>query len=270
MNDSVQNDPEVTKPSFEDRAAEKGWVPEEEWSGEPDQWRPAKEFVERGELMDRISSQTKQINRYSGEVEELKTGMKALAEHNKKVAELEYKKAMADLKRQKAEALDLGDHGTVVDIDEQMSELKETKQTAESTPTPSSQQQAAPDPALEAWMSENSWYNNDVILQGAADALARQYVATNPGSEGTPSVVLNYVSSAIKQEFPEKFGLGKRRPAATTEPSTAGGASGKKGSKKTVAHLDPEQKVIAKRFAATGVMTEQEYVDQLAELGEIK
>lgn len=252
------------------KASEKGWVPETEWEGDPDQWRPAREFLDRGELMDRISSQTRQLNQYNNDISELKDSLSALTEHNKKIAEQEYKKAMQDLKSRKADALDLGDHSTVVEIDEQMSDLKESKKNIEVEETKPQQNSQQPHPEVEAWMGNNSWYNTDIVLQGAADAIAKQYMSSNPGSESNPGVVLEHVAATIKQEFPERFGQTKRRPAATTEPSNNGSTTAKgKKMKYTTAHLTPEQKQIAKSFAKTGVMTEQEYVNQLAEMGEI-
>lgn len=253
----------------EARASEKGWVPQDEWEGDPDQWRPAKEFLDRGELMDRISSQSRQLEKYSTEVEELKDGLKVLAEHNKKVAKIEYEKAMKDLKSRKAEALSYGDHDTVVELDDQIDELKESKKEIEEVEQKPQQKNNGPHPDVVRWMESNSWYNNNMVMQGAADAIARQYLSQNPSAESDPSKVLDYVSREIRKEFPEKFGT-KRKPSGTADPSSNGASRGASGAKKyTVKSLSPEQKTIAKRFAATGVMTEQEYVDQLAELGEL-
>ena len=256
----------------EQRASEKGWVPENEWEGDPNQWRPAKEFLDRGELMDRISSQSRQIEKYNSEVSEMKTAMKELANHNKKIAEQEYKKAMADLKSQKVQALDSMDHTAVADIDEQISDLKQSKKEAEEEAVQESSQQDSntPHPDFLNWVEQNTWYQNDIVLQGAADAIAKQYMSKNPGVESNPAEVLRYVTEQVTNEFPDRFGnKTKRRPSATTESSTTGTTRTKGKTKYSMKDLTPEQKSIAKRFASTGIMTEQDYVDQLAELGEL-
>lgn len=255
---------------FELRASEKGWVPEDEWEGDPTDWRPAKEFLDRGELMDRISSQTRQLERYSSEVQDLKSGLKVLAEHNKKVAKLEYEKAMKDLKGKKAEALSYGDHDTVVELDEQIDELKESKKEIEEVEEKPQDKRSEPHPDVIKWMGDNSWYNTNMIMQGAADAIAKQYLSQNPKAQEDPVQVLEYVTKEIRKEFPDKFST-KRKPAGVPDPSSSGGSrSSASGTKKhSVKSLSTEQRKIAKKFADTGVMTEQEYVDQLVELGEL-
>jgi regulator of replication initiation timing len=270
---TLENENQSDLSPEEVKAMDKGWVPQDEWEGEPDQWRPAKEFLDRGELMDRISSQSRQLDNYNKEIKELQVSMKALAEHNKKVAKLEYDKAMKDLKSKKAEALSYGDHDTVVDIDEQIDDLKTSKREIETQEdsAPNTDNMGAAHPSIVAWMEENTWYNTNPVMRGAADALADAYVAQNPHIKDNPDAVLSYVNSAMRKEFPDRFGAPKRKPSGTADTSTSGSASSKGGKKKfTSKDLSQEQRTVAKRFAATGVMTEQEYVDQLVELGEVQ
>lgn len=254
---------------IEIEAGEKGWVPQAEWEGDPTQWRPAKEFVDRGELMDRISSQSRQLNTFTSEVDSLKAALGELGEHNKKIAEAEYAKAMKHLKSQKAEALQYGEYDKAVDIDEQLVDLKESKKEIEEAesqqPQASSQQEVHPD--VTDWMGRNSWYNEDMMMQGAADAVAKMYLGKNPAAENNPKEVLDHVSAELLKEFPDRFGGKRRRPAATTDSSN--GRAGKSKSRHTMSSLTPEQRKIASTFAKSGIMTEQEYVDQLVALGEV-
>ena len=50
------NTPESTPQvdSYEDEARNQGWKPKDEYEGDPTKWRPAKDFVERGELFGKI------------------------------------------------------------------------------------------------------------------------------------------------------------------------------------------------------------------------
>ena len=51
------DDKQTTTPDvdpYESEAREQGWKPKEEYEGDPEKWRPAKEFVERGELFGKI------------------------------------------------------------------------------------------------------------------------------------------------------------------------------------------------------------------------
>lgn len=266
---SEENKKEPTGLSdIELQASEKGWVPEKEWDGDPEEWRPAKEFLDRGELMDRISNQTKQINQYDSKIQALEANLKQLAEHNKKVAKLEYDKAMEELKKQKASALDLGDHTAVVEIDDKMSDLKETKKETETLETQEPVQATGPHPEVTAWMADNTWYNTDVALQGAADAIARQYLATNPAAEGTPAVVLNHVKEQIVKEFPDKFGT-RTRPSGTVETQSTGRTKTRGKQRWTKADLNDMQKAVMKEICSEDGLKESDYIQQLGELGEL-
>lgn len=252
------------------KASEKGWVPQKEWEGDPDSWRPAREFLDRGELMDRISSQTKQINQYDTKLSNLEKHLKQLTEHNKKVAKMEYEKALADLKKQKASALDYGNHTAVVELDEKMSDLKQSQQSIEALEM--EQELQAPmvqHPEVTNWVNNNNWFNTDIALRGAAEALAQQYLSNNPSAETNPGAVLSYVSEQIQKEFPEKFGVKQQRPSGVSDPNMSSN-SGQKGTKKrwTKSHLNDMQREFMNAIC-DDEFTEQDYINQLGELGEL-
>jgi len=77
--------------SYESQAREQGWKPKEEYEGDPEKWKPAKEFVERGELFGKIDTLGKDLK-------ETRKALKMLQEHHAKVKETEYKRAVDDLK----------------------------------------------------------------------------------------------------------------------------------------------------------------------------
>lgn len=265
---------EVEFNEVEEQAMDKGWRPREEWDGEPDLWVDAGEFIRRGELMDRISDQTKQLRGAQSEIESLKKDFKSIVEHNKKIAAKEYEKAMRDLKAQKAEAIEDGEAKKVIEIDDRIDELKEARRELDSdnsdeVPNTPNNQQLPPE--VIQWKSENPWYEQDLAMQGAAEAYAADYIYNNPQDQGNLEKILGYVTAKIKTEFPDRVGGKRTRPSATTD-TTKGGTKPTKGGKTkyTVRHLNEEQRSVAKRFADSGVMTMQEYVDQLAELGEIE
>jgi hypothetical protein len=76
----------------------------------------------------------------------------------------------------------------------------------------------------------------------------------------------------MKEEFPHKFGektSQRRRPTATSEVGEPVSRSTGKG-KYTARDMNGMQKKICRTFIEAGAFkTEQEYVDQLVELGEI-
>jgi hypothetical protein len=121
-------------------------------------------------------------------------------------------------------------------------------------------------------MAENQWYGRDVIMRGAADSISQEYMNMNPESRDNPKDVLQYVEKVMREEFPHKFGdkpAPRRRPAATSEVSEPMARSTSKG-KYTARDMNSMQKKICKTFIEAGAFkTEQDYVNQLVDLGEI-
>jgi len=261
---------EEVNPTVE-KATSQGWRPEEEWEGDPDQWIDAKTFVRNGEFMSRIQDQTKRLNNRDAEIDQLKAAMKSLGDHNKKIAEQEYNKAIRDLKKEKIVALEDDDHAAVLEIDDKIDELKEAKQEAKQAEVvedhPVNSSEVAPTPEFDDWVSKNAWYKKDSALRGAADAIGMEYVDNN---KGVPvDVMLEYVSKKMKDEFPHKFGNPNQgKPSSVTE--TKGASKRVKKSKYTEKDLSEEQRGFAKMFVETGAFdTMQEYVDQLVESGDL-
>lgn len=256
---------------IETQAREMGWVPEEEWDGDPDKWVPPKEFIFRGELFDRIKKQSRDLKQYSQEIQELKDAIRVQGEMQKKIADKEYKRIMDTLKQRKAEALEEGDHRTVIEIDDEIREAEKLKEENDSvSEEETSKKQNATPPEIVEWIEENPWYQDNVVMRGAADAIGEDYMNRYPNASA--SDLIKHVDKEIRKEFPEKFG--KRRKAAkeAIPDSQRASSSGKNKfkSKFTVKDLSDEQRKIGETLVKSGAFEElQEYVDELANIGEI-
>jgi len=254
----------------EEKAMSSGWRPEEEWSGDSDDWIDAKTFNRNGEFMSRIQHQTKELSSNRAELDALKAGMKELGDHNKKIAEQEFKNAIKSLKNEKVMALEEDDHVSVMEIDDKIDELKETKRETEvaaSQEMHEGAQEVAPNPAFVEWSSVNQWYQSDVGMRGAADAIGMDYADKHQGAPIED--VLQYVSNQMKRDFPNKFGnTNKGAPSTVTE--SQGATKRTKGKKFTAKDLNDDQMQFAKMFVDTGAFENvQEYVDSLAKSGEL-
>lgn len=251
-------------------ASESGWKPQDDWAGGEGKWIDARTFNMRGELMDRIKSQTSQLRGQDRKIGKLEEGLKNLSDHNKRMDEIAFKKALTELKTLKSDALDVADHTQVVEIDDQIADLKATQQ-AEQVQQPAEEQGVNAD--VSAWIDQNDWYRKDTTLRGAADALTMEIVRTQPELKGNPLEVLDIVSRRLKEEFPTKFGVARRATAqSVAEPGQADTSSKSKGSSKkyTPKHLNEDQLAIGKTFVEAGAMKNlNEYTSQLAEMGEL-
>jgi hypothetical protein len=253
-------------------ALNKGWAPKEDWDGDPEMWVDAGEFLRRGELMDRISDQTRQLRSSQDEIKALREGMDVLTKHNKKIAEQEYSKAMRDLKEAKLEAIESGESRKVVELDDRIEELKEERRKLEDsnnreTDPKNNPQDQQPDSYVLQWVKDNPWYEQDVILKGATDALVQDYIAKNPQDAGNYRKILSHVETEISQNFDIESSPSSRKRATTIDAdSVSGRTKSKKSGKGKAYSLTAEQRRIAQKFVDQGIMTMDEYAKQLGEM----
>lgn len=245
---SQEGSSNVVVNKWEEQARHQGWVPEDEWEGDPDAWRPAREFVERGELFSKISGQ-------GTELKELRKALTYLVDHHKKVKETEFDRALQHLKNMKKEALTDGDPDKVVEVDEAISELKEQKKQAAEEQITAKEVSNAPTQTFLSWVKDNKWYIQDPDMKQAADEIGLGYYQRNPGSKEIDTY--NYVLGRIKKMFPEKF---EKKNFPKVDGGTNSGSVNRKSEKYP---LTEEERKTMQTFVRSGVMTEAEYIRDL-------
>lgn len=233
--------------SYEATAREQGWVPKEEWDGDPEQWRPAKEFVERGELFEKMSSMGKDLK-------ETKKALRMLQEHHTKVKETEYKRAVEELKALQKKHMEEGNSEGYLEATDLLTDLKAEQKAREvveqNTP-------AQPDPRFLSWVDKNQWYARDSRMRDYADTLGLAYAQRNPGVD--PEDVLKFVTQEVKERFKDRFTNPNR-----TKPSAVEGSTGTPPVKKNKLVLSEEETSVMNTFVRNGIMSKEEYMKELA------
>ena len=252
--DKVVDEVVIVEPSpTEVSARTQGWVTKEEWeaSGRPvDDWRPAKEFVDRGELF-------KSIHSTKRELKQTQQALDALQRHHQYVFEKAHAQALKDLKDERRLALRNEDLDRVEAIEDEIEARNQQFQKERPVPVPV----VASGPPVEFtnWVSANSWYESDADLRDFADAAGLVYVNKHPEARNNPMVVLQHVEKEIRQKFPEKFGTVKKA-APNAVASVDRQAARAKGSD---IQLDEMEMDIMRTFVRSGIMTEAEYKAEL-------
>ena len=254
--------PEVT-PAMQ-KAIDDGWRPQEDWKGDPGDWVDFKEFNLRGELMTRIKEQSGVINSLNHKIDERDKTLEDMVEMQAKIAEREYNKAMNDLKRQKKEALENDDYDGVVNLDEEIADLKANKPEPEAT-----QQQQPGDempPEITAWLNDpkNAWYHSDPVMRAMADGLAVDM------QDIPPAQMLKRVEETLRRELPHKF-KGQQAPDVDDGGDFVGDPNrGGKSKKPTERDLTDEQRRVGERYVRViKDYTMENYIDSLIEAGEL-
>jgi hypothetical protein len=232
----------------EQRAMDQGWVPKEEWTGDPDDWRPAREFIDRGELFKKIDDQSRTLKDY-------KRALEQLSQHNTKLAAVEYQRAIQDLKRQKKEALDTGDSDAVIEIDDRIDAVKHAQTQIPQVKIPDV---AESNPIFQNWQERNSWYNSNRVMRVFADRIGLE--AAKAGK--TPVEVLSIVEQEVKKEFASKFSNPNRDKPGAVETSRGRGTA----SKETFTLSDDERRVMQRFVRTVPGMTEAKYIADLKKI----
>lgn len=248
--DNVVNEDQQDGPSSaEQRALEMGWRPKEEFDGDEDSFIDAKEFVRRKPLFDKIEYQSR-------ELKEVKKALRFLQDHHEKVKETEFTRAVNALKAAKKQAFEEGNADLIVELDEQLDDVKAAQQAFKVT-----EQQAkvgdAIHPNFVSWVENNSWYAQDTELRSFADASGLAYAKANPSL--SPEDVLKYVTKRVKTAFPEKF----RNPLRDKQNIVEGSSSAPKGKKTDNYELSEEEERTMKTFVRQGIMTKESYIAEL-------
>ncbi|CAB4132784.1 hypothetical protein UFOVP249_28 [uncultured Caudovirales phage] len=238
---------EIKLTAAEEKAMEQGWVPQDQWEGDPEQWRPAKEFLDRGELFKKIEDQNRTIKEFKRALDDLKG-------HHAKTRETEYARALQALKAQKIAALEEGDAAAVIKLDDQIDLVKDEQSKLKNVPAETQNQ---PNAEFTEWVDKNKWYETSQPMRAYADALGRDLAYKGLA----PSAVLKEVERLVREEFPNKFSNPNRNKPGAVEGSTNKGGKGNDSYS-----LSDDERRVMQRFVRTGVMTEKEYIDQLKQI----
>jgi cell fate (sporulation/competence/biofilm development) regulator YmcA (YheA/YmcA/DUF963 family) len=236
------------KLDYESAARDGGWKSKEELGEDfdPMKFVGAEEFVKRKPLFDTIKQQNK----------DLKKTIDAVVSFSQKNAELAAKRAVAELKAQKKEAISLGDVEKVEALD---ASIEQHKQVIAQKP---------PDiaPQVIEWTKQNDWFNKDAELQDFAVSWCQSFAKRHPDKSMEES--LEATAKATKRAFPDSPYFKESRRQDPSPVETHKGEGGNSKTKKyTVDRLDDDQKRAYKQFMAKKVMSHDQYFQSLEEIG---
>lgn len=166
-----------------------GWVPLEEFRGNPEKWIDADTFLERGrtvmpilkknneKLESTVRQQADEIGRLKKLFEASQEAIEELqnvhTEATKAAVEKARKDLLTELRRAKAE----GDVDLEVQLTEELADLKAKQKLAETAPKPTPAPAAAQGdvhPDFHAWAADNKWFGTDERKTLRAMGIAQQ------------------------------------------------------------------------------------------------
>jgi hypothetical protein len=220
------------------------------------------------EIQDSMRDHNKDLK---GQVGSLKDSITALQEHNENVYKAEVRKLeseLASLKKEKRAAVELADVEKVDALDEQIETIQKDLNTPKEPKTEST------NPIYDEWVKDNQWYLNDSEMAQYAETIADQY----PGAPADR--VYSIIRQKVQEVFPEKFDVAPKPTPKPVEKETEvknpvgpnspveSASNREKSSTFTVNDLSESQRATMRQFVNKGIMTEQQYVDDIAKMQE--
>lgn len=245
--------PEYTE--AEQQAMQGGWKPKEEWEGNPDDWRPAKDWLDRGSLF-------KKINDLNRKLEQTNGALGALQTHHKMVYDTAHKQALADLKAERRVALREGDVERVEQIEEQMEAKQAEAVQAQRTTNVQVPQVSA---EFEDFASRNdSWYGKDDVMTAYADRVGFAHAAAlrQQGRMPTNELVLAEVEKKVREKFPNVFGTARKTAPNPVGPGTSPTRPSTSQKVGREAELPEEARSVMQSLVKSGVMTKDQYLKE--------
>ena len=209
--DAPQDDPNAGKPAdndaveqggsepqerdYEAEARAHGWVPKDEFKGDPTRWTDAETFVKKAdEVMPLLKKQNTALKR---ELEDVRKQIKRASEHFSKSEERAYERALNDLKARQEKAVADGDVEAFRAVDKELDELRKDTapkgKTADVNPLDVKE-------ALIDFRDANPWYDAGGKERDYADLLAEKYADKTESMQ--PAEFFSFIAQKVLERYP--------------------------------------------------------------------
>jgi hypothetical protein len=261
----ADSDQTKSAPSVEELAAQLGWRAD----------HVGEDAVDAATYILRSKDIQKSMSKHNKDLKEtlstVQASVNALKEHNERVYQADVKRLSAEiaaLKKERRSAIELADVEKVESLDAQIEEKQKDIDVPKISKSTTSE--TAANPVYDEWVKDNQWYLEDDDMAVYADKVAQNYV-------GAPlEKIYLMVRQRVQEVFPEKFAVAK--PAAATKevktpigpvsPVDKGSNNKGNASSFTKADLTPEQINIMNQFVRSNIMTEEQYIKDIASMQE--
>lgn len=207
---AVSSQEQVQQRDYESEAREIGWVPEADFKGPKEKWKPAQQFVEDGEkILPIVRSQLKrtqeELAKEKAEFAKRLERMERMSNTSIERLKAQHKAELDRIQSEKLAAVEAGDKAEYQRLDKQEKALADVKFDEPEV--------KADDPkaAHDAWVAKNQWYRTDFEANDKATRYSQWLATQNPSI--TLADNLAQTEAYMRKEHPELFG-GQKKPAA--------------------------------------------------------
>ena len=166
----------------EDKAREGGWKPKEDWQGEPDEWRSAEVFNERGEWIEKHKTQQKRMD-------ELENTVQSRLENQRKMMEQQAETQRNELIRKRNDAIDEADREKANKYQDDIDSLRQNEE-----PEQVNNNQVV----MDNWNTANPW----ILQNDPKAAYGKQQFAAYQGQGMSAQQAITAMEADIAREYP--------------------------------------------------------------------
>jgi len=265
---NADSDQTKSVPSVEELAAQLGWRADHLGEDAVD----AVTYILRSkDIQKAMSKHNKDLKENLSTVQ---SSINALKEHNERVYQADVKRLTAEidaLKKERKSAIELADVDKVEELDAQIEEKKKDI-AAPKISANKSDSGAVENPVYDEWIQDNQWYLEDNEMAQFADSVAQNYV-------GAPLPrIYALVRQKVQEVFPEKFATKNTstttvtkeavKPIGPVSPVDKGTNNKGVSTSFSKADLTPDQVSIMNQFVRGGIMSEEQYIKDIASMQE--
>ena len=220
---------------FESEARTMGWVPEEDFRGDPNKHIPAQEFVERGEQ--KIPLLIANNKKLTNKVDELSRAIDYQSHHHEEALKQANERSRQAVEDDMLKAVDEGDRETFLNLKKKRDDIKDPEPVKTVPKVP---------PAFVQFEVENLWYNSDTAMTAVAQAESQRLAKEFPSLSIENN--LARTKAAVEKAFPHKFTSNDGNPRRDEPGAVGGGKPRTKSSGRTFTSLPDDAKQAFERF----------------------
>jgi len=248
VEETVEDQVELDLSPAEQRAYNDGWRPEDQFEGNPDNWKTAEAYNLYGEMQGEVRAAKAETRR-------LKEDTEARIANLNKYHEAQQTAAINDLKAKQRQA--------VSEADTEEFDRLETQIKQHETVDPAPVTQQAKDPVIAAWEEKNPWIGEPGNEKAEQAQAFWAVAAAKPGA--TAQSALDYVDQQIAKLHPDQIPTNPRRNMPTqTEQSSP--RSRQRGNKDlTMNDLTSDERSQWTQFGSMMFKDEKEFLKAVAD-----
>lgn len=269
---------------YEQQARSMGWVPQDQWRGDPEKWTDAQEYVERGEqvlpilrannrrLQDDLLTLKTQNGTLQQELAVTRSIVQGLEKSFNESLERQLKEQRTALKANLREAVEDRDVDRELEIRGQLDELTEAERAAKkqqednksklAPKAPPADQNAVVDPVFAEWQKQNPWFGgNSPEDRKRTKAVVR--AGEDLRDEGDTTTGLDFYNKALERAEGNSQERRVDKVDGSNSRSSGGGGGGSKGFSSLPAEAKQACLADVDEFVGEGKLfkTEQEWKD---------